>query len=188
MVKTDRLMQCFKSQLPYRSRIGATAVPWTDKASFLANNCVATPGTNGVDAYASSTKRDDGGPTPEVAPVGAFQQQPSITPRDRRLHALNVLLDTAPQLDITLPPGLTPPNPVSGSNGVSQFFMLDDGKTGVLALGSFSAGSFDQLEASMLNGLLTLKNSGATQLIVDVVRRYHFSSFEYRGLRSFHVF
>lgn len=80
------------------------------------------------------------------------------------------MLDTAPQLDITLPSGLTPLNPTTGSSGVSQFFMLDDGKTGVLALGSFSANSFDVLELSMLNGLLALKTAGATQLIVDVVR------------------
>lgn len=119
-----------------------------------------------------------------MLPLASFQQQPKISTQDRRIHALNVLLDTAPQLDIILPPGLTPPNPVVGSSDVSQFFMLDDGKTGVLALGSFSANSFDGLETSMLNGLLTLKDSGATQLIVDVVRA---DSLSFRPLWSHRV-
>ena len=46
----------------------------------------------------------------------------------------------------------------------------DDGKTGVLALGSFSAASFTALGDSLLTGLQNLKEQGATQLIVDVVR------------------
>ena len=47
--------------------------------------------------------------------------------------------------------------------------MLDDKKTGVLALGSFSDTSFDGLEQAMISGLQSLKAMGATQLVVDVV-------------------
>ena len=92
-----------------------------------------------------------------------------MNPVDRQRHALDVMLDTTPPQDIALPPGLTPPNPLSGSAGVAQFFMLDDKKTGVLALGSFSDNSLDGLQEAMLTGLQNLKTSGATQLIVDVV-------------------
>jgi len=50
--------------------------------------------------------------------------------------------------------------------------MLKDGKTGVMALGSFSDSSFNALLLGMLNGLVSLKSLGATQLIVDVVSQY----------------
>jgi hypothetical protein len=84
-------------------------------------------------------------------------------------HALNVILDDSAALDIVLPSGLEPSLPaVNGSSGVSQFYLLDDGKTGVLALGSFSAPTFDGLQQSLLTGLVGLKNRGATRLIVDL--------------------
>lgn len=80
---------------------------------------------------------------------------------------MSVFLNDGPQFDIVLPGPLTPANPTSGS-GAMQFFMLDDKKTGVLALGSFS-GTFATLESGLLSGLQNLKTLGATQLIVDVV-------------------
>lgn len=155
-------------QLPYRSRIGTAAVPWTDSASFRQNNCVAVPGTNGVNINdpSDALKRD----TLALPPVAIFRQQPRITSADAQKHAMNVMLDTTPPQDIALPPGLAPVNPMSGSTGVSEFHLLADGKTGVLALGSFSENSFDKFEQTLLTGLTNLKTAGATQLIVDVVR------------------
>ncbi|CAL1699095.1 unnamed protein product [Somion occarium] len=155
--------------LPYRSRKNA-ATSWTDSASFRANNCVATASTNGVDAYADTAKRADNPSAPAlISPAAAkFEQQPPISLVDRRRHALNVILDSTPLQDVVLPPVLTPQGEVPGGNGVAQFFLLDDGKTGVLALGSFSANSFDGLERAMLTGLVNLKAAGASQLIVDV--------------------
>lgn len=47
--------------------------------------------------------------------------------------------------------------------------MQNDGKTGVLALGSFSGAAIDTMMSGLLQGLVTLKSQGATQLIVDVV-------------------
>ena len=87
-----------------------------------------------------------------------------------RKHAVNVMMDTSPPSDIVLPPTLTPALPIlSGSQNVTQFFMLKDGKTGVMALGSFSDTNFNNFLLGMLSGLQTLKSQGATQLIVDVV-------------------
>lgn len=71
-------------------------------------------------------------------------------------------------MDIVLPPPLTPTGPVSGT-GVAEFFMLSDGKTGALALGSFDEPNFDTFETTLLTGLQTLVSQGATQLVVDVV-------------------
>lgn len=72
--------------------------------------------------------------------------------------------------DVVLPPGLQPSlNPVNGSRNAAQFYMLKDKKTGVLALGSFSDTDFSPFLDSLLQGLVSLKSQGATQLVVDVV-------------------
>ena len=69
----------------------------------------------------------------------------------------------------SLPPSLTPTNPTNDSAGVSEFHLLDDGKTGVLALGSFGEPDFISFGQTLVTGLTNLKNAGAIQLIVDVV-------------------
>ncbi|KAF4616286.1 hypothetical protein D9613_008331 [Agrocybe pediades] len=149
--------------LPYRSRIGTATVPFTDTASWRANNCVAVPGTNGVDLNAPSTADT------VHSPLMKFQQQPPVLPQVARKQPLDVILDTSPQSDVVLPPTLVPSLPaINGSRSVSQFYMLKDGKTGVMALGSFSDSDFNTFLLGMLNGLLSLKSLGATQLIVDV--------------------
>jgi len=80
------------------------------------------------------------------------------------------MLDTSPLSDVVLPPHLTPTSPVNGSRNVAQFFLLDDNKTGVLALGSFADADFDSFLDVLLTGLITLKSLGASQLVVDLVR------------------
>lgn len=81
------------------------------------------------------------------------------------------MLDTAPISDVVLPPTLAPALPVlNGSASVTQFYMLKDGKTGVMALGSFSDTVFSTFLLGMLTGLQSLQSLGATQLVVDVVR------------------
>lgn len=144
-------------------------MPWTDSKSFRANNCVAIDGTNGVDINAPGalTRRAED-PLP-LGTVTKFQQMPPISPSAARQHALNVILDSAPLSDISLPPTLTPAQPLNGSTGVSEFHLLKDGKTGVLALGSFSENDFVGFEKTLLNGLVGLKGKGATRLVVDVV-------------------
>jgi len=80
------------------------------------------------------------------------------------------MIDSTPLSDVVLPPTLQPSLPaVNGSRSVAQFYMLDDKKTGVMALGSFSDSSYSPFLLSMLSGLQSLKALGATQLIVDVV-------------------
>jgi hypothetical protein len=137
-------------------------VPFTDGPSFRAGNCVAKPGTNGVAVPAPGLV-----PTAETqAPPPGGRFAPSISPSDRR-RAINVAVNDAPISDIALPPVLAP-TPVAGS-GAMQFFELADGKTGVLALGSFSTGPFDTMETQLLSGLQKLKTDGMTRLIVDLV-------------------
>lgn len=137
---------------------------FTDSATLRENNCVAISSTNGVDLNDASVGADAG---PQV-PGGRFAPKPALSPSVIRKHAVSFLLDDKPQSDVTLPPPLQPVGPVSGT-GVAQFYVLPDGKTGVLALGSFSEPSFDPFESTLLTGLQALVSKGATQLIVDVV-------------------
>ncbi|KAF9479493.1 hypothetical protein BDN70DRAFT_932553 [Pholiota conissans] len=150
--------------LPYRARVGSATVPFTDTASWRANNCVAIDGTNGVNLFGSSSI-----PSSTNIPVVKFKQQPDIpAPVERKQH-VNVMLDTSPPSDVVLPPTLVPALPsLNGSASVTQFYMLKDGKTGVMALGSFSDSDFNTFLIGMLTGLQSLKSLGATQLIVDV--------------------
>lgn len=147
--------------LPYRSRISTTTTPFTDFASWRAGNCVAKSTTNGIDYYASQIS-----PSAVTPAAAKFQQAPPVAKKEKK-RLLNVMLDSSPLTDILLPPQVTPPTPITGVNDV-QFYMLADGKTGVLALGSFAGGVFEVLLQQLLDGLTQLKSSGATQLIVDV--------------------
>ena len=137
---------------------------WTDSASFRANNCKATNGTNGVDYYGSSP------PTSIVEDSTArVRQQPWISPDDARKHPLNVILDDTPPSNVVLPPELVPAlPPLGGSYSVAQFYYMNETQTGVLALGSFSAASFTDFQQNLLTGLQSLKAAGAKQLIVDI--------------------
>ncbi|KAL5481091.1 hypothetical protein ACEPAI_10032 [Sanghuangporus weigelae] len=151
--------------LPYRSRFGSASVNFTDSESFRRNNCVAVDDTNGVNLNSSSDSETS---TPvRKVPGGRFAPKPTLSPEVVMKHPISVLLDDKPQSDVVLPGPLQPAAPIAGS-GVSTFYMLDDGKTGILALGSFSAANFDTFEQTLLSGLQTLVGNGATQLIVDV--------------------
>ena len=133
---------------------------WTDTASFRANNCKATAGTNGIDYYGSASVEES---------AIRVQQQLKIFPHKARKHPLNVLLDDTPPSNTVLPPELVPAlPPLNGSYSVAQFYYLNETQTGVLALGSFSAPSFDEFQRNLLTGLQNLKAAGAEQLIVDV--------------------
>ncbi|THH21164.1 hypothetical protein EW146_g370 [Bondarzewia mesenterica] len=156
--------------IPYRSQFAGQN--FTDGASFRANNCVAVAGTNGVDLYgdtASPQSVSETALSPD-RPIAKFQQQPvKVKASDARAHPMNVLLDVTPVSDVVLPPALVPPGtPLNGSSSVAQFYLLDDGVTGVFALGSFSDTDFDTFLRNMLTGLQGLKSANATRLIVDV--------------------
>ncbi|KAJ7104453.1 hypothetical protein B0H15DRAFT_810083 [Mycena belliarum] len=144
--------------LPYRSRINPATVPFNNSTTYRANNCVAVDGTNGVDINTEALVS---------SAAGRFQQTPPVPVTKKQ--RLNVIMDAAPLSDVDLPPVLQPTAPVlNGSFGSGAFFMQKDGKTGVLALGSFSGADFLVMQSGLLQGLMTLKQMGATQLIVDV--------------------
>ncbi|THU78746.1 hypothetical protein K435DRAFT_786117 [Dendrothele bispora CBS 962.96] len=150
-----------KITLPYRARIGTATLNFTDTQSWRNLNCKGAD-TSG---FASNSSPDSS----TSKTVAKFRQQPPTPAKSLQKQSLNVMLDSTPLTDVVLPPELQPASPpLNGSFGVGQFFMLDDGITGVLALGSFSGADFDTMESSLLEGLLGLKSMGATQLVVDV--------------------
>ncbi|KAE9411367.1 hypothetical protein BT96DRAFT_1011195 [Gymnopus androsaceus JB14] len=150
--------------LPYRSRFGSASKNFTDSASYRINNCLATNRTNGVDVYAVSAQQE----SEEPLPIAYFQQQPLISRKEARRHAMNVLVDALPLSDIDLPEIMQPGPALNESYSVAQFYLLPDNSTGVLALGSFSTANFSAFQHSLLDGLVELKSLGATQLLVDV--------------------
>lgn len=160
--------------IPYRSRFGSASKNFTHGESLRANNCIATPATNGIDLYGvpNPPSPDDVLESLEAHPpsVGIYQQQPQLSPSDIiQRHPLNVILDAIPLGDIELPETMQPPlAPLNSSYSVAEFYMLKDNSTGVLALGSFSAKNFTRFGESLLNGLLDLKEAGADRLVVDV--------------------
>ena len=150
--------------LPYRSRFAGTA--FTDSASYRQNNCKAKATSNGQDYYASSI--ESLGPTEEL-PIEKAEQQPKLNPEERKKFALNVLLDDIPVQNVVLPERLKPGLPSSDADySVARYYLLEDGVTGVLALGSFSAPSYWDFQQSLLDGLQDLKAKGATRLLVDI--------------------
>ncbi|KAG7448573.1 uncharacterized protein BT62DRAFT_889155 [Guyanagaster necrorhizus] len=145
--------------LPYLSRISSSTVNFTSADTYRSGNCLAVVGTNGVNYYEStlsSTLAD---------PLVKAQQVPGQAVE--RSRALNIMLDSAPASDIALPTQLQPVNPVVGF-GEGQFYLLDDGVTGVLALGSFSGNSYDVMMQGLLDGLVELRSRGAQRLVVDL--------------------
>ena len=127
-------------------------------------------------------------------PANKFRHAPMRPAAEEHRHLMNVMLDTSPQVDVALPPEQHPTNPQTGSSSVVQVFLLDDAKTGVLALGSFSGDSFANLQNNLLTGLQNLKDKGATQLIVDIsnnsggyiyVARAHIRTFSSASLLVF---
>jgi len=154
-------------QMPYRSRFGSGSKNFTDLPTYRENNCRATNTTNGVNLYSNVSITDD---VDTLGSAAFYQQQPPVSVRDTRHHALNVVMDGAPLSDIDLPEQLQPTlPPLNESYSVAQFYMLDDQTTGVLPLGSFSADNFTTFGSSLLTGLQELKARGVTRLIVDVV-------------------
>jgi hypothetical protein len=131
---------------------------------------MAIASTNGVDLNAPSARSIDS----SKSTLAHFQQQPPISAASARKYGVNVMLDASPLSSIPLPPALQPGlSPLPGSYNSTQFYMLSDGKTGVLALGSFADNDFFTLQNSLLQGALSLKSQNATQLVLDLVGALH---------------
>ncbi|ESK91666.1 peptidase s41 family protein [Moniliophthora roreri MCA 2997] len=122
---------------------------FTDKDSFWANNCAANEFTNGVDLRTQST----------------------FLPR-KRLQPIASIIDTAHSVNINLPGPFIPNLPqLPGSDGVIKNYVLPDGKTGVMFVGSFSPSGntgFDQFQADVVSAINAFKGAGVSRLLIDL--------------------
>ncbi|KAF4603214.1 hypothetical protein EYR38_003625 [Pleurotus pulmonarius] len=118
--------------------------PFTDKASFWANNCAATDATNGIDFKGAS-----------------------FSPPPRRLPRADII-DKGESSAVGLPHEFEPTlPPVNGSTGVIKSFILPDSKTGVMFVGSFG-GDFNGFQHDVVAAVTQFKAAGVTHLLIDL--------------------
>ncbi|KAL0065781.1 hypothetical protein AAF712_007269 [Marasmius tenuissimus] len=133
--------------VPYLARF--LGFSFTDKDSYWANNCAAGPFTNGENR----------------------RLQASFAPR-KRLQPKGAIIDKAHTVNIVLPGPFRPKLPlVAGSSDVLKNYILPDGKTGVMFVGSFSPSGdtgFNDFQADVVAATGTFKAAGVTRLLIDV--------------------
>ncbi|KAI0267472.1 hypothetical protein BC834DRAFT_822437 [Gloeopeniophorella convolvens] len=118
---------------------------FSDQASYWANNCAATDGTNGVNLNLTPNLVQ---PRKKLRPSGAARLSPNA---------------------IGLPPNFQPSlPPVDDNAAVMTSYVLPDGITGVLFVGSFDDDDDDQFQSDVVTSINALKSAGATRLLIDL--------------------
>ncbi|KAH8112345.1 hypothetical protein DFH11DRAFT_1511719 [Phellopilus nigrolimitatus] len=123
--------------------------PFSDRASFWANNCAANNATNGVDIKSQRILTDairrNGRPMPKAS-----------------------IIDIAPANAFDLPPQFQPTLPqVNSSAGVIKSYILPDNETGVMFVGSFE-GDFVQFQTDTVSAMDAFKAAGVSRLLIDL--------------------
>ncbi|KAI0299451.1 hypothetical protein B0F90DRAFT_1810692 [Multifurca ochricompacta] len=108
-------------------------------------NCAANGNTNGVDRRR----------TPN-----SLQLRPRLQPKG---------LSRPPSDAIGLPPKFQPSlPPVNNNASVMVSYLLPDGITGILFIGSFQDSDFEQFQVDVVATINSLKAAGATRLLIDL--------------------
>ncbi|PPQ92503.1 hypothetical protein CVT25_010336 [Psilocybe cyanescens] len=131
-------------QIPYLADF--IGVAFTDKASFWENNCAANDATNGVDIRAQSSFARSVRKQPKAEIIDGLQS--------RAIGLPGPFQPTAP--------------PLNGSDDAIKSFILPDGKTGVMFVGTFSPNDFDQFQVDTIAATNALKAAGVKQVIIDL--------------------
>ncbi|KAJ7253056.1 hypothetical protein B0H12DRAFT_602616 [Mycena haematopus] len=122
-------------------------IDFTDQASYWANNCVATDGTNGVDFKTSA------GLTSNILQ----RKQPKAN-----------IIDKSSTNAVGLPTQFEPTLPtVGGDEGVMKSYILPGNKTGVMFIGSFE-GDFVGFQTDTVSAITAFKEAGVARLIIDL--------------------
>ncbi|KAF8579069.1 hypothetical protein K439DRAFT_1638297 [Ramaria rubella] len=125
-------------------------IPFTNSTSFWENNCAANNATNGVDNSQLSNV------VPEL-------RQPST----KRMRGS--ILDGSLKNAIGLPVPFQPTVPIiAGQDDAVKSFILPDGITGVLFVGSFEPNDEQTFEQDIVTSMNTFTQNGVRQLIVDL--------------------
>ncbi|CUA71803.1 Glucan 1,4-alpha-maltotetraohydrolase [Rhizoctonia solani] len=153
--------------VPYLSTRGANALNFTNAQDLWAKNCRATNETNGRSYSEFARAKGKTGTGAELTYPVRFQRDP-IIPQTHRVHRIavsNSVKDNS-EFDATFMERLFPAGNVSGT-GDMNWFVLKDGKTAVLRLGSFQ-GNLTALQQNVLDGIDAVKSAGASKLLIDV--------------------
>ncbi|KAF8525560.1 hypothetical protein BU17DRAFT_41653 [Hysterangium stoloniferum] len=123
------------------------SAPFTDGPSFWTNNCAVKSQTNGVDHSDSASGH--------------------VTDIMRSKKRRGDIIDGSLKRAIGLPSQFRPKlSNLSGQDGSVKSYILPDGKSGVLFVGSFTDDlNFQQETVTAIN---TFKSKGVSQLIIDV--------------------
>ncbi|KAJ7481527.1 hypothetical protein FB451DRAFT_1236280 [Mycena latifolia] len=126
-------------------------VPFTDQASYWANNCVATASTNGVDFKSS----------------GAAKLANDVAPKTRKQPKANIV-DKSNSSAVGLPPQFEPTLPtVGGDQGVMKGYILPGNEAGVMFVGSFE-GDFNGFQTDTVSIISAFQAAGVKKLIIDL--------------------
>ncbi|KZS88924.1 hypothetical protein SISNIDRAFT_489768 [Sistotremastrum niveocremeum HHB9708] len=130
--------------IPYRMDYLGPA--FTDKNSYWAANCAVQSDTNGVDFNAVGPTKNQGG-----APASKSQAKGNI-----------ITVDSKPGNALNLPPPFFPTvPPVDGTtSGVILSYILPDGKTGVMFVGSFEPNDFNAFQTDVVASINAFQAKG----------------------------
>ncbi|KZT64325.1 hypothetical protein DAEQUDRAFT_39563 [Daedalea quercina L-15889] len=120
--------------------------PFTDAASYWANNCAANNETNGVDNLT----------------------QGSATPRSRAARQPRAALATSSSLGVGLPLQFVPNLTAVAGEDILWSYILPDNKTGVMFVGSFDPEDYYSFQSQVADVVSAFQNAGVTQLLVDL--------------------
>ncbi|KAJ1300879.1 hypothetical protein OPQ81_002517 [Rhizoctonia solani] len=160
--------------VPYLSRKESGAGNFTSAKELWANNCRPTETTNGASLGRIAPKKGKTAagveltsPDDPFSRPARFQRDPIMPQLYRgRPLAISSLVSDGPQFEIALPENLIPTGNVSGT-GDMNWFVLEDRKTAVLRLFSFS-GDLADLYQNVLDGIDAVKSKGAYRLLIDL--------------------
>lgn len=126
-----------------------TGNSFSDRDSYWANNCAASVNTNGVDR---------GSKPPHQQP----HQQPPPRPPPKAITR-------SPSDAVGLPLQFQPSLPVVNTNASFMVsYILPDGITGVLFVGSFQESNNEQFQLDLAATITSLGAAGATRLLIDL--------------------
>lgn len=122
-----------------------TGNSFSDRDSYWANNCAANDNTNGVNRR-SLTRHER--PPPKLSPKGIIRSPSGV---------------------VGLPSQFQPSLAVVNTNATYMVsYLLQDDKTAVIFIGSFEDPSDDQFQVDLDATITSLKDAGATRLLIDL--------------------
>ncbi|KAI0752695.1 hypothetical protein C8Q80DRAFT_469989 [Daedaleopsis nitida] len=124
---------------------------FTDKQSFWDANCAVKDSTNGVDFK------------------NGAQLEKLNTTKKKKLAKADIIDGNPRQQAVGLPDPFKPSLPaLNGSDDVLKSYILPDGKTGVIFVGSFEPNDFSQFQIDVAATMAEFQKAGLTQLILDL--------------------